>query len=213
MSDQIRPKSTTYRRALAIGSAITIGASVAIGGCTTFKRWAYEDFGSRDEWQQADRVVAELSLAPGQRVADLGSGGGYFTFRLAEAVGTSGHVYAVDVDQGMLDYLAGEAEERGLASVSVVLAALDDPKIPEPVDLVFVSNTYHHIRERGRYFERIRRSYLRADGRVAIVEYLGEKKHATPYETIEREMGQAGFQLVVDNAWLDRQSFLIFAPK
>jgi predicted methyltransferase len=59
------------------------------------KRFGYVGFG-RDRWQQPDRVMAELGLQPGNQVADLGAGGGYFTVRLARAVAPSGVVYAVD---------------------------------------------------------------------------------------------------------------------
>ena len=69
------------------------------GGCTGFKRWAYGEGPSRDAWQFPDRVIQSLDIEPGDRVADLGAGDGYFTFRLAEAVGPSGIVYAVDIDR------------------------------------------------------------------------------------------------------------------
>ena len=68
--------------------------------CTELKRWVYEG-PDRDRWQQPERVIESLDLAPGSRVADLGAGSGYFTFRLAEAVGTTGEVLAVDVDEAM----------------------------------------------------------------------------------------------------------------
>ena len=97
-------------------------------------------------------MVADLALAPGARVADLGAGGGYFTFRLARAVGPTGLVYAVDVDPGMVDFLAEQAAEQALANVRPVLAAGDDPRLSEPVDLVFTSNTYHHLANRVAYF-------------------------------------------------------------
>ena len=63
-------------------------------GCSALKRFAYEGFG-RDRWQHPERVVRELAIGPGMRVADLGAGGGYFTFRLADAVLPGGRVYAV----------------------------------------------------------------------------------------------------------------------
>ena len=109
---------------------------------------AYER-GGRDEWQQADRVIAALGLEPGDSVADLGSGGGYFTFLLADAVGENGHVYAVDVAADMNERLAGIAAERGYSQVETILAAPDDANLPSAgVDLVFTSNTYHHIQDR-----------------------------------------------------------------
>src|SRR5262245_13100496 len=180
-------------------------------GCTLAKRCMYEGIG-RDAWQQPERVVSDLALATGARVADLGSGGGYFTFRLARAVGPSGRVFAVDVDEGLNAYVAGKAVDQGLANVTTVLAAPDDPRLPEPVDLLFTSNTYHHLESRAAYFRAVRERHLAPGGRVAIVEFKPEKtSHATPRETIEQEMTAAGFRLVKSFDYLERQHFLVFA--
>ena len=79
----------------------------------------------RARWQQPERVVQTLAIQPGARVADLGAGGGYFTFRLADAVGPTGKVYAVDIDKGNLDYIARRAQEQGYSNVETVLAKND----------------------------------------------------------------------------------------
>src|SRR5712691_12441056 len=105
-------------------------AVVVLSGCTAFKRWTYEGLG-RDEWQKPEQVVEALAIKPGDRVADLGSGGGYFTFRFSRAVGPTGKVYAVDVDSEMLDYVAGRAKEDGSLNIQTVAARYDDPLLPE----------------------------------------------------------------------------------
>jgi predicted methyltransferase len=181
-----------------------------VSGCGALKRCAYEGY-RRDAWQQPERVVADLALAPGARVADLGAGGGYFTFRLAHAVGPTGLVYAVDVDPDMVSFLAEQAAEQELANVRPVLAAGDDPRLPERVDLVFTSNTYHHLENRPAYFGALRERALAAGGRVAIVEYRPEvTSHATAREMIEQEMTAAGFRLDKSFDYLERQHFLVF---
>jgi len=148
---------------------------------------------------------------PGARVADLGAGGGYFTFRLAHAVGPTGLVFAVDIDPDMVDFLAKQAAEQGLANVRPVLAAGDDPRLPEHVDLVFTSNTYHHLENRVAYFSALRERALAPGGRVAIVEYRPEAtSHATARATIEQEMTAAGFRLEKSFDYLERQHFLVF---
>lgn len=63
----------------------------------------------RDEWQKPDEVVRKLQLRSGDAVADLGSGPGYFTLRLAQAVGPAGKVYAVDLDAGVVNYVKERA--------------------------------------------------------------------------------------------------------
>ena len=117
--------SLTRRALIVLVLLVPFGA-----GCTASKRLAYEGFG-RDTWQQSERVVKELGLKPGDQVADLGAGSGYFTFRLADAVGPSGRVYAVDIDSAMLEYLTRQAIERGYQNVETVLAAPDDPRLPD----------------------------------------------------------------------------------
>jgi arsenite methyltransferase len=187
-------------------------------GCARLKQCAYEGL-NRDQWQQPDRVIESLQLRSGDRVADIGSGSGYFVFSLVKAVGPDGKVYAVDVDPEMKDLVAERAKKSGAENVEVILAKADDPLLPRTgVDLIFTSNTYHHIDNRVTYVTNLRK-YLRPNGRVAIIDFdrrawlEGMWKHYTPSEFIKREMEQAGYSLQHEFDFLDRQSFLIFAPK
>jgi ubiquinone/menaquinone biosynthesis C-methylase UbiE len=193
---------------LAVLAALVAVTAVAIGP-TTLKRWAYEEPG-RDRWQQPERVVEALDLEPGAVVADVGAGGGYFTFRLAEAVGPTGKVLAVDVDAGLLEYVAAEAARRGLANVETVLAGETDPRVPQPVDLLFSCNTVHHLADRAAYFRGARR-YLRPGARVAIIDYVNKHRSAPP-EVLESEMTAAGYRLDTSHEFLTKQSFLVFSP-
>jgi ubiquinone/menaquinone biosynthesis C-methylase UbiE len=201
----------TRARALA---GLVVALALATSACGAWKRFAYSGPG-RDDWQQPERVVAALALAPGARVADLGAGGGYFTFRLADAVGPSGVVYAVDVDPDMLSYLRERAAAEKRANVVVIDAAYDDPRLPDgDVDLVLVVNTYHHLRGRIAYFGRVKRA-LRPGGRLAIIE-LAEggfpAGHFTSPEVIRDELEAAGYALAAQHDFLERQSFLVFTP-
>ncbi|MBI3301403.1 MAG: methyltransferase domain-containing protein [Deltaproteobacteria bacterium] len=171
----------------------------------------------RERWQQPKAVIQSLAIKPGDHVADLGAGGGYFTFRLADAVGPTGKVYAVDVDEGNLDYIARRAKEQGYANVEVILAKYDDPLLPGGgVDLIFTCNTYHHLENRADYFASAAR-YLRPGGRVAVIDLNGNSwfhkllGHWTPKETSRTEMEAAGYQLVSDFDFLSRQNFQVFA--
>jgi ubiquinone/menaquinone biosynthesis C-methylase UbiE len=170
----------------------------------------------RARWQQPEAVIQSLSIRPGDRVADLGAGGGYFTFRLADAVGPRGKVYAVDVDTGSLDYIARRAQEQGYANIEVILAKYDDPLLPEGgVDLIFTCNTYHHLENRTDYFASAAR-YLRPDGRVAVIDLNGKSwfhklfGHWTAKETSRGEMEAAGYSLTNDFEFLSRQTFQVF---
>jgi len=197
-----------------IGAALLWALSFT-NGCTAFKRWAYEG-GSRDSWQHADEVIRVLQIQPGARVADVGAGGGYFTFRLANAVGASGTVYAVDIDRGMTDYLKERAAEEGYRNVDVVLATPDDPQLPrDGIDLIFTCNTYHHFDKAPDYFAAAK-LYLRAGGRVAIIDYKYDGffarlfGHASEGNTIREDMLAAGYRLEHEYSFLPRQNFLVF---
>jgi len=207
--------ATTIKTARAF--RIFVLAALLAAGCARLKQCAYEGF-SRDQWQQPDKVIAALGLKPGDIVADLGSGGGYFTFRLAQAVAPNGKVYAVDVDRDMIALVGERARKEAPSMVETILAKPNDPALPATVDLVFTSNTYHHIDDRVAYFTNLRK-YLRPAGRVAIIDFdrrawlEGLLRHYTPGEFIQREMEQAGYVLQKSYDFLDRQSFLIFTVK
>jgi predicted methyltransferase len=208
-------EEASMRGRRAIAGVLAVGLGFATG-CGAIKRCAYSGPG-RDAWQQPERVVAELEIRGGEQVADLGAGGGYFTFRLADAVGSEGMVYAVDVDPEMVAYLRKRAEEEARANVVPVLAAFDDPKLPEAVDLIFSTNTYHHLEDRSAYFEQAAGD-LRPGGRIAIIEFSGVGffhrlfgGHSTPASVIRSEMEAAGYREVERHDFLSRQNFLIFS--
>ena len=186
-----------------------------LAGCTTLKRCTYEGFG-RDQWQEPERVVQALGLRPGNHVADLGSGGGYFTFRLARAVGPTGKVYAVDIDEAMNADLRARAKEDGHQNVAVILAKPDDPLLPPgAIDLVFTSNTYHQLKDRTAYFARLGKS-LKPDGRIAVIDFdsrgwMQSVGHYTDPEAIKAEMRAAGYRLEREHTFLGKQSFLVFS--
>ena len=207
------------KKRLLIFGVVALVAVVALLGwlrTTTGKRYAYSGPG-RDEWQQPQRVLEALALKTGDAVADIGSGGGYFTFRFADAVGREGRVYAVDVDPDMIRYVAGEAQKRGLGQIQTIPAAPDSAGLPaNSVDLVFLANTYHHIQNRAEYFRALAPS-LRPRARIAIVEFKAGGwisrffGHATDAETMRAEMSAAGYDLAESFDFLERQHFMIFS--
>jgi len=123
----------------------------------------------RDAWQMPDRVIAALDLKPGQSVADVGAGTGYFTVKLAKSSGAP-KVFASDIEPNMVKHLQHRAMTEGLKNVTAVQATKESPKLPEPVDVVLVVDTYHHIADRVAYFNALKRS-LKPGGRVAIVDF------------------------------------------
>jgi ubiquinone/menaquinone biosynthesis C-methylase UbiE len=135
-------------------------------------------------------------------VGDLGPGAGHFTFRLARAVEPGGVVYALDARQSTLDDLRRAADDRGITTLRWVLVPRDRLEVPESVDLLFVSATYHHLPATRKYFMEAR-AHLRPGARVAILESRREGllarwrgRHASPPRRVLREMAQAGYRLI-----------------
>lgn len=160
-----------------------------------------------------------LAIEPGSKVADLGAGSGYFTFDLAQATGPGGVVYAVDIDPDMIALLDELSVEKGAKNVTTVLAEPNDPGLPDgEIDLVFTSNTYHHLDDPQQYFARLKTD-LSPSARVAILDLRPDAGwfqrwfgHATEAEQIRTEMAAAGYSLENEQDFIERQNFLIFIP-
>lgn len=177
------------------------------------KRRLFLDPG-RDRRQQPERVVAALGIEPGEDVADLGSGPGYFSLRFARAAGPGGRVYAVDTDPDMLAIVEVEARRAGLDNVVAVRAEPDRVDLPGAVDLVFLANAYHHLPDRERYLRRLS-GLVRDGGRLAVVEprpagLAGFFGHATDPARVRAELEAAGWRLEARFDFLPSQSFQVF---
>ena len=171
---------------------------------------------SRDTWQKPTEVMEKLGIQPGSLVADLGAGGGYFTWHLAAAVGPKGTVYAVEIDDTALSIIEKEIKARGVTNVVPIHAEARDAKLPEPVDLVFSCDTYHHMQDRVAYFQSLAR-YLKHGGKVAILDFHAEGffsgllGHGTTKEEVRREMESAGYRLAAEYDLVERQHYQIFS--
>ena len=119
---------------------------------------------SRDEWQKPHDVVMALNLKPTDTIADIGAGTGYFARRFAMH---AGKVYAVDIDQKLLDIAAKDAP----ANLKTVLATPDDPRLPDgSVDVIFFCDVLHHIENRAAYYPKLAKA-LKPGGRIVVIEF------------------------------------------
>jgi len=171
---------------------------------------------------KADVILMTLNIQPGQTIADIGSGGGFFTFLFSQLVGEKGKVYAIDTNKDFLEFINKQAVKQGLTNITTVLAT--EQSIPLPshcIDLLFVRSVYHHLQNRTSYFSEAKK-LLTSQGRIAIIEFSqqGSKLsfhrrcgHNVPKEIIIEEMSTAGFQVSASFDFLPVQSFTIFRPE
>jgi ubiquinone/menaquinone biosynthesis C-methylase UbiE len=171
----------------------------------------------REEWQQPERVIAALGLKPGDIVADLGAGSGYFAVRLARVVSPGGKVYAVDIDRQLLGYIERRAKEEHLKNIQPILADPHDPKLPpSSVDLIFICDTLHHISDRPRYYPFLARA-LKPGGRLVNIDFQKQPLPVGPPVEMKiskramiEEARPAGFHLLKEYDFLKYEYFLVF---
>ena len=146
---------------------------------------------------QIDRVMDILAVRPGASVADVGAGSGWFTVRAARRVGERGVVYAVDINQEYLDYIAERAKKEQLPNDKTALGAEDDPRLPaSSVDAVLILKTYHEIAKPVTLMGHLRDA-LRPGALVGIIDRNGKgDDHGLNSEVVVEEMGRAGFEFV-----------------
>jgi ubiquinone/menaquinone biosynthesis C-methylase UbiE len=174
--------------------------------------------------QKIDEVLSRLSLKPGMVVADIGAGSGLFSRPLAKAVAPSGKVYAVDIQQDLLDHINQRNKEENIRNIQTVLGEFDDPKLPaRDVDLAFINDVLHHIQHRAVYLKALG-TYMKPSGRIAIID-MDSNDPNTPHrkqpellvkrEEILQWMSDAGFKLVEEHADLfpGTKWFLVFGRK
>ena len=173
----------------------------------------------RDREERPDLVMAALALKPGEVVADIGCGTGYFSWRLAEAVGPKGKVFGEEIQPEMLEQFAVKMKERKVTNVIGVLGTISDPKLPESVDLALFVDVYHELSEPAELMAALCRQ-LKPGGRIAFVEYRGEDPavpikplHKMAEAQVIKEMAALPLEHVATVRTLPRQHLIIFRKK
>jgi len=166
-------KKITSRLVVAVALALWVahGSAFQLGSRSTEEWVKTLDTPQRIEGLKIDDVVAKLSLKPGQVVADIGAGTGLFEGTLAKAVAPGGTVYAVDVEQGLLDHISQRAADLKVSNIKVVLGKFTDPALPQRnVDVALINDVLHHIEDRATYLKNLA-GYLKPTGRIAVIDF------------------------------------------
>ena len=170
----------------------------------------------RDSWQRPDEIIRALDLRPGDSVVDFGSGAGYFTLRLAPAVGPRGRVIAVDIRRQSLAFLWVRSLLRRYWQIDVVHSDARHPRLPpEPVDALLIVNTFHELTERTDLIRQLAQP-LKEGGRLVVADRRPraaagrpanglEAGHSVDAALAQAEIRAAGFEVMSrDDSFIDR---------
>ena len=197
---------------VAHGSALQLGSRSAEEWVKTL------DTPQRIAGLKIDEVIAKLRLTPGQVVADIGAGTGLFEGALAQAVAPSGTVYAVDVEQGLLDHISKRAADLKVNNVRVVLGKFTDPSLPvRNVDVAFINDVLHHIEDRATYLKNLA-TYIKPTGRIAVIDFrpglgghLDQPELRITKEQTDAWMAAAGLKPVENIDLFTDKFFVVYA--
>jgi len=158
----------------------------------------------RDQWQRPAEVLAALDLKSGDSAVDLGCGSGYFSLRLSQPVGSAGRVIAEDIRSLPLVFLWLRTHLKHLGNISIVRGEPADPQLPSAsITAVLIANTYHELRDTQPILAHVKQSLV-SGGRLVVVDRAPSvagadtmaAEHEISPERVERELRQAGFDLV-----------------
>lgn len=180
----------------------------------------------REEFQKKDEVLKALELRPGETVADIGAGSGYFTIPVAKAVGPEGTVLAIDISQLMLDYIERRIKAEQLENVELRKVERDDPQLPDGgVDLILMVDTIHYIMDtdaRTAYAKKLRAG-LAPGGRLVIIDYIPKPWEERPWgpppqqhlpvETLNEDMARGGLKVIKQYDFLPEQYFVVYGAE
>lgn len=164
----------------------------------------------------SDKILKSLQIKQGDVIADIGSGGGYYSFLFSELIEPEGKVYAIDTDKALLECLDKKVKKQRISNI----ATLDGGSIcnlpKKSCDLIFLRNVFHHILNPTLYFQNLRES-MNPEGRIAIIEWspngMMRNRHCTDEKVIIKVLQDAGYKQMESYEFLKGQSFNIFKIK
>ncbi len=151
-------------------------------------------------------VLEALAVQPGAVVGDVGAGLGWLTFPLAQAVGPSGRVIAIDPSRDGISEIRGRAEREGLNQIEARLASAEETGLADgALDRVVWHTMYHDVANRPQALKEMHR-ILKPNGLWVIVDWDKRPMEMGPPEAVRlgpeevaAEIQAAGF--VVKAQW------------
>ena len=179
----------------------------------SFEREGREIFDRRQE------ILKAVGVKPGMAVADIGAGSGLFTYLFAHEVGADGKVYAVDINQVMIDNIVRRSRELGYRHVEGRLgSAKEVPVPPASLDVAFTSDVYHHF-EYPQVMLRAIRDALKPGGVLIVIDFERIPGVTSPRtlehvraskETVIKEVEAEGFRFVEEKKLMQQNYFVRF---
>jgi arsenite methyltransferase len=174
----------------------------------------------RDAYQKPHEVLTALNIKPGEIIADIGAGSGYFTFRLSHFVGNKGKVYAVDVSPDMILHINRRIRELKANNIVTLLADPDDPLLPDQsVNRFFICEVWHHIENQTKYLA-LMKKMLKPGGEVVMIDFHKKEFPVGPpmnmkiaREDVIKRLESNGYRLTKEHTFLPYQYFLVFVPR
>lgn len=164
---------------------------------------------NRVAWEHTDRMLEFCDVRPGERIADIGCGGGYFTWQFSKMVGETGLVYATEINEGALSYLKEFVEKKQIKNIRPMITKMNDAGLEEgAVDTIYICSAYHAVYitdiefVKDAFIASIHKA-LRKGGRLIIVDNAITEAGVPPYygpgirpELIIAQLTHYGFHLV-----------------
>ncbi len=183
----------------------------ATAGIAAAGAYAYIQYRKAQLDAEAERLVEVLGLKPGARVADVGAGVGNMSVRIASLVGSTGRVYAIEVEPRKLKKLAVRKSKEQLANVEIVTASANDSNLPaNSCDAIFLRGAYHHLTAPDEMNRSLMQA-LRPGGTLAVMDFaprlllkpwtpkgIPENRggHGIRHDLVEHELQRDGFEPV-----------------
>lgn len=171
----------------------------------------------RDRRMQPERLMDSLGVDPGMIIGEAGAGQGYFTFWLSKRVGETGKVYANDIDKGALRSIRNRCKKEGIENIETIVGEVEDPLFPpQQMDMVVMMYVFHDLEKPAAFMKNVKRA-LKPGAHVGIIDrdpqrYSVDRYHFLTKEEVLKYLGQAGYEIVEIETFLERDNVYICRP-